>query len=69
MKQYLNGGRTCGRCGFDLDKWGRPLPGQILPDKWARRLSRAPREPIEQQPRDVHSPDIRNDLHREDYHD
>jgi ribosomal protein L37E len=33
-KQALWGGWTCAECGFELDKWGRPVEGQNQPAKW-----------------------------------
>jgi hypothetical protein len=42
LRQYLSGGRTCGDCGFDLDRWGQPIPDQPVPDKLAQRLNRCP---------------------------
>ena len=27
-RQLLWGGHTCGHCGLDVDKWGRPLAGR-----------------------------------------
>jgi hypothetical protein len=42
FRQYLSAGRTCGDCGFDLDRWGQPEPGQPIPPKLARRLNQCP---------------------------
>jgi hypothetical protein len=42
LRQYLSGGRTCGDCGFDLDRWGQPVSDQPIPDKLAKRLNRCP---------------------------
>lgn len=33
-RQALWGGGTCAECGFELDKWGRPVEGQKAPAKW-----------------------------------
>lgn len=33
--QTLWGGWTCAECGFELDKWGRPLEEQNTLAKWA----------------------------------
>jgi hypothetical protein len=33
-RQALWGGWTCAECGFELDKWGRPIEGQSGPAKW-----------------------------------
>ncbi len=33
-RQALWGGGTCPECGFELDKWGRPVEGQNAPAKW-----------------------------------
>jgi hypothetical protein len=34
LQQALWGGWTCEECGYELDKWGEPLPGQPEPAKW-----------------------------------
>ncbi|HTU19643.1 MAG TPA: hypothetical protein VMG10_16400 [Gemmataceae bacterium] len=33
-RQAMWGGWTCAECGFELDKWGRPIEGQDAPAKW-----------------------------------
>jgi ribosomal protein L37E len=33
--QALWGGWTCSECGFELDKWGRPIEDQNTLAKWA----------------------------------
>ena len=33
-RQAMWGGGTCPECGFELDKWGRPVEGQNAPAKW-----------------------------------
>jgi len=33
-QQALWGGWTCAECGFELDKWGAPVPDQPEPAKW-----------------------------------
>src|SRR5437867_873440 len=35
FRQAMWGGWTCKYCGFELDKWGRPVAEQPLPAKWA----------------------------------
>src|SRR4051812_32581001 len=34
LNQTLWGGWTCAECGFELDKWGEPVPNQTAPAKW-----------------------------------
>jgi hypothetical protein len=34
-RQAMWGGWTCAECGFELDKWGRPLEEQNTLAKWA----------------------------------
>jgi hypothetical protein len=34
LRQTLWGGWTCAECGFELDKWGVPMPNQTEPAKW-----------------------------------
>lgn len=34
-RQALWGGGTCPECGFELDKWGRPIAEQTTLAKWA----------------------------------
>lgn len=34
LNQALWGGWTCAECGFELDKWGEPVPDQDEPAKW-----------------------------------
>jgi hypothetical protein len=34
-RQAMWGGWTCSQCGYELDKWGRPVADQPLPAKWA----------------------------------
>jgi hypothetical protein len=34
LNQALWGGWTCAECGFELDKWGEPVPNQDEPAKW-----------------------------------
>ena len=34
-RQALWGGGTCPECGFELDKWGRPIEDQNSLAKWA----------------------------------
>src|SRR5438477_9762631 len=31
LNQALWGGWTCAECGFELDKWGEPMPNQAEP--------------------------------------
>ena len=35
LRQALWGGGTCPECGFELDKWGQPIPNQDQPAKWS----------------------------------
>jgi hypothetical protein len=34
LNQMLWGGWTCAECGYELDKYGEPMPGQTEPAKW-----------------------------------
>jgi hypothetical protein len=39
LRQALWGGWTCKQCGFELDKWGRPVAEQPFPAKWSALLA------------------------------
>jgi hypothetical protein len=49
-RQALWGGGTCPECGFELDKWGRPVEGQTAPAKWKVLRSVEEDERIERRP-------------------
>lgn len=50
-RQTLWGGGTCPECGFELDKWGRPIEGQNTPAKWNILRAIEEEEPIERRPK------------------
>ena len=54
-RQAMWGGWTCAECGLELDKWGRPVEGQV-PGKW--EVLRAV-EDAEQSERRTRRPDER----------
>ncbi|HEY7156048.1 MAG TPA: hypothetical protein VH575_18940 [Gemmataceae bacterium] len=51
-RQAMWGGWTCPECGFELDKWGRPVEGQDAPAKW--KVLRAADEAEEREHRPKH---------------
>jgi len=55
-RQTLWGGGTCAECGFELDKWGRPIEGQNTLAKWAVLRAAGAADEREHQP---HSRDDR----------
>jgi hypothetical protein len=38
LRRALWGGWTCSQCGFELDKWGRPVENQPFPAKWSASI-------------------------------
>jgi hypothetical protein len=55
-RQALWGGWTCAECGFELDKWGRPVEEQNTLAKWAvLRVA----EKIQEREYPAHEPDER----------
>jgi hypothetical protein len=58
-RQAMWGGGTCPECGFELDKWGRPVEGQNAPAKW--KVLRAAEEAEERE----HRPKRRDERIRE----
>jgi hypothetical protein len=59
-RQAMWGGWTCPECGFELDKWGRPVEGQDTPAKWKVLRAAEDAERRERRPR-------RNDERIRDY--
>ncbi len=55
LQQALWGGWTCAECGFELDKWGEPVPGQTRPAKW-KLLEAVEAEEIEEVEESADSP-------------
>jgi hypothetical protein len=47
LQQALWGGCTCAECGFELDKWGEPVPNQPEPAKW-KLMEAAEAEEVEE---------------------
>jgi hypothetical protein len=50
-RQAMWGGWTCSECGFELDKWGRPIEKQNTLAKWAILRTAEDVEEDEQRPR------------------
>ena len=50
-RQAMRGGGTCPECGFELDKWGRPIERQNTLAKWAVLRAAGAADEREHQPR------------------
>jgi hypothetical protein len=55
-RQAMWGGWTCKECGFELDKWGRPVAEQNELAKWA--VLRGPEQRERRRPRDERIRDV-----------